>query len=133
VARDIQHVHRAPTTRPYLPSDRILNDTDRAAGTEPRVVQKIGQSCSLDAPPHLSHHLLLSRSETRLNRRDAEAKQAGARDRLPVQISVITLAVVVLGELRNHVMSQNTADRSERANLPRAGQPRSFIRRRLSS
>ena len=84
MARDIQHVHRAPTTRPYLPSDRILNDTDGAAGTERRAwFRRLGSHAR--SIPHLICHtdLMLSRSETRLNRRDAEAKQAGARDRLP--------------------------------------------------
>ena len=47
-----------------------------------------------------------------------------AIDQLVTEALVITLAVVVLGELRDRVMSQNTAERSERANLPRAGQPK---------
>jgi len=94
MALDIQHAHRAPTTRPYLPSDRILNDTDRAAGTEPRAwFRRLGNHAR--SIPHLICHtdLMLSRSETRLNRRDAEAKQAGARDRLPAQISEGCLAL----------------------------------------
>jgi hypothetical protein len=61
MALDIQHAHRAPTTRPYLPSDRILNDTDRAASTEPRAwFRRLGNHAR--SIPHLIYHTDLMRS-----------------------------------------------------------------------